>query len=44
MGKIFFYIKLAIGLGIGFPIVLLILFGVWLQDKWHKLNCKKCRK
>ena len=44
MGKIFFYTKMAIGLIVGFPIVLLILFGVWLQDKWHKLNCRKCRK
>jgi hypothetical protein len=44
MGKIFFYTKMAIGLIVGFPIVLVILFIAGVNDAYHKLTCEKCKK
>jgi len=43
MGKILYYTWVGISIAIGLPIVLVILFGVWIQSKYHKLTCKKCK-
>lgn len=42
MRKIIFYLWVGLGIIIGTPIVLLIIFATYLEDKYHKLTCKKC--
>jgi uncharacterized protein YneF (UPF0154 family) len=43
MRKILYYTWVGIGIIIGLPIVLLILFGTWVQSKFSKSSCKKCK-
>lgn len=43
MGKILYYTWIGISIAIGLPIVLLIIFGVWVQSKFSKSSCKKCK-
>jgi|LakMenE18May11ns_1017448.scaffolds.fasta_scaffold9959509_19 hypothetical protein len=43
MGKIVYYTWIGIGIIIGLPIVLVLLLGLWVHDKYHKLTCKMCK-
>jgi hypothetical protein len=43
MRKIMYYAYIGFWITLGLPIVMLIILALWLQDKWHKLNCKKCK-
>jgi hypothetical protein len=43
IGKILYYASLGFWIIIGTPIALLIILCIWIQDKFHKLTCKKCR-
>ena len=42
MGKIAYYAWIGFWIILGLPIVLVILLGLWVHDKYHQLTCKKC--
>jgi hypothetical protein len=44
MSKLFYYIYIALLVAIGLPIVAVIMLGIYIQSKWHKLTCKMCKK
>jgi hypothetical protein len=44
MSRILYYIWIAMWVALGLPIVAVIMLGIYLQNKWHKLTCKMCKK
>ena len=44
MRKILYYAWIGIWIIIGLPIVLIIILIIWLNQKYHDLTCKKCKK
>jgi len=44
MSKLFYYIYIALLVAIGLPIVAVIILGIYIQNKWHQLTCKMCKK
>jgi len=39
-----YYIYIALLVAIGLPVVAVIISGIYLQNKWHQLTCKMCKK
>jgi hypothetical protein len=39
-----YYAYVGFWITLGLPIVLVLLLGLWVQDKYHKLTCKMCKK
>jgi hypothetical protein len=44
MKRILYYTWIGMWVIIGTPIVLAIIAGAWIHDKYHKLTCKMCKK